>query len=97
MVIASALVGCLLCWQPARARILLKPKGENALPLRTKALKADVTIEGQFATTELELTFANESGRRMEADLIYTLPEGAVARLPARRPDAGVPPPTASG
>jgi hypothetical protein len=65
--------------QPAWGRVLLKPKGRNATPLRTKALAAEVTVDRQFATTELELVFANESSRRLEADFIYTVPDGAVA------------------
>ena len=59
----------------ADAQILLKPTGGNALPLRTKALDADVTLDRQFATTKLTLLFQNETSDRIEADFIYTLPK----------------------
>lgn len=64
---------------PVSAKIMLKPKGESSYNLTTKAIKADVQITGQFVSTTQILTFQNESGYRMEADFIYTLPKGAVA------------------
>lgn len=63
---------------PASARVLLKPRGENAAPLRTKALKADVEIKNGFATTTLTMTFQNEVAQRIEADFIYTVAPDAV-------------------
>jgi len=41
--------------------VVLKPNGHNAYPLRTKALKADALIDGQFAATRLNFTFQNET------------------------------------
>jgi len=73
------LAGVALSSQPAGARFLLKPKGDMAMPLRVKSLKAQVTIDRQFATTNLEFIFMNESSRRIEADFIYTVPPGAIA------------------
>lgn len=60
------------------AQILLKPKGENAAPLRAKSLKADVKIRGAFAQTQLNYVFQNETSERVEADFIYTVPPHAV-------------------
>ena len=78
-VVFTAAVGLILLSEPAWGRILLKQSGEHARPLRAKAVRADVTVDRQFATTKLELTFANDSSSRIEADFIYTLPPGAVA------------------
>jgi len=64
---------------PATAKILLKPAGENAQPLRAKSLQAEVRIDRQFAVTQLEWTFLNETRQRLEADFLYTLPPDAVA------------------
>ena len=72
LVLASA---CL----PVDARVLLKPKGANAMPLFTRSISADVVIDGQFATTTLTLVFQNDCSDQIEADFIYTLPPGAVA------------------
>lgn len=79
----------LLCWmtlllvmgsasRPAGAQIQLKPGGHNAAPLRVKALNADVDIHGQFATTQMAVTFQNELPYQSEADFLYRLPSGAV-------------------
>ena len=62
----------------ARANLVLKPRGENALPLRAKELKANVVIEGQFATTQVWWTFQNELAERTEADFLYSAPPGSV-------------------
>jgi hypothetical protein len=48
------------------------------MPLRMKAVKADVAIRGQFASTDMEMIFQNETQQRIEADFIYTVPDGAV-------------------
>ena len=77
--VCMTLAGVALSSQPAGARFLLKPKGDMAMPLRVKSLKAQVTIDRQFATTNLEFIFMNESSRRIEADFIYTVPPGAIA------------------
>ncbi|HEX8551836.1 MAG TPA: VIT domain-containing protein [Abditibacteriaceae bacterium] len=68
----------LFCVLPANARILLKPKGGGAMPLRLKALDASVEIERQFATTVTQMTFQNEVQDRIEADFIYTVPPNSV-------------------
>ncbi|MDQ3815980.1 MAG: hypothetical protein M3347_18885, partial [Armatimonadota bacterium] len=75
--LAVVVVVLCLTW-PAFATVLLQPTGDDAIPLRTKSLNAHVTIERQFATTDLEMTFQNETRNRVEADFIYTVPPGAV-------------------
>lgn len=60
------------------ADVVLKPNGQNSFPLRTKALKAEAIIDGQFAATRLNFTFQNETYDRIEADFIYTLPPDTV-------------------
>jgi hypothetical protein len=74
----AVLASMVLLASPASAQVLLKPNGQNAMPLRTKAVKADVHIRGQFASTNMETTFQNETLQRIEADFIYTVPDGAV-------------------
>jgi hypothetical protein len=75
----AALTIWLLCFslQPARGQILLKPKGENAAPLRIKSLDARVAIRGQFAQSVLTYVFQNETAERIEADFLYTVPPHA--------------------
>ena len=79
----------------AAAQVALKPTGQNALPLRAKSITATVRVQkSRFATTDLELVFANELGNRVEADFLYTVPDGAAVsdfayfygkeRVPAR-------------
>lgn len=63
----------------AHAQVLLKPVGGASMPLRLKSLTADVKIEGQFASTNLQLVFYNESSRSMEAEFVYGLPDMASA------------------
>src|SRR5262249_48947588 len=52
----------------------------SALPPRPKSLTADVTIDRQFATTKLVLTFEipMETFRQVEAEFIYTLRPGTL-------------------
>ena len=64
---------------PADGRALLKPRGAESMSLFTRSISADVSIEGQFATTTLTLVFQNDCSGQTEADFIYTLPSGAVA------------------
>lgn len=59
---------------PLRAQVVLKPNGQNAVPLRVKSLSVDTHIDRQFATSKLTLNFQNETGQRIEADFLYTLP-----------------------
>jgi Ca-activated chloride channel homolog len=83
---------CLAVW--ASAQVVLKPTGSGAMPLRTKALKARTDVRGGFATTQLELTFANATQDRVEADFIYVTKPGTLVtdfayyygdeRVPAR-------------
>ncbi|MGC4047470.1 MAG: VIT domain-containing protein [Armatimonas sp.] len=76
----TLLVALVLLLSPrAFAQALLKPTGTNAAPLILKALDADVRIAGPVATTTLNLRFANPHSNRIEADFVYTLPEGGVA------------------
>lgn len=77
------MLGLLACALALGARrcdavVLLKTGKANAAPLRMKALKADVAIAGQFASTEMTMTFQNETSERTEADFILTVPPGAV-------------------
>ncbi|MBC8143472.1 MAG: hypothetical protein H7Y38_18745, partial [Armatimonadetes bacterium] len=91
----TTIVALAVCGRWAAAQVALKPTGENALPLRAKSVAATVLVkQTRFATTDLELVFANELGNRVEADFMYTVPEGAVVtdfayffgaeRVPAR-------------
>jgi hypothetical protein len=69
----------LLAARPVQGDVALKPRGQNAAPLRMKRLEADAVLEkGRFATTNLDLVFQNTVHDRIEADFIYTVPEGAV-------------------
>lgn len=63
---------------PARAGALLKLKGQGAAPIRMKALKADIEIDGPFARTTQLMTFQNEASDRVEADFIFQAPPGAI-------------------
>ncbi len=63
-----------ICSISASAQVLLKPSGQGAAPLATKAIVADVEIKGQFASTTLNLTFQNQVHGQVEADFFYTLP-----------------------
>ncbi len=64
----------LFCAMDARTQVTLKPNGRNAVPLRAKAIQANIAIEGQYAVNKLALVFQNETSERIEADFIYTLP-----------------------
>ena len=68
------------CFLPmmARADFVLKPSGQNAIPLRRKTLDIDATIRGGVASTTQTMTFANETQQRTEADFILTAPKGAI-------------------
>lgn len=72
--ILFAFIAILAAVPPLSAQVVLKPNGQNAVPLRTKAIRADVAIHRQFADTLLTLTFQNQTYDRIEADFIYTLP-----------------------
>jgi hypothetical protein len=74
----ALLASVALSRSPASGQVLLKPNGQMAAPLLTRAVAADVTLDGQFATTRLKLTFQNETQDRIEADFIYTLPPDTV-------------------
>ena len=62
-----------------QANVVLKPKGQSGVQLRIKRIEGRVQIRGQFAETTSVMTFANETSRRIEADFLSTLPEGATA------------------
>ncbi|MBV9864519.1 MAG: hypothetical protein JO316_04165 [Abitibacteriaceae bacterium] len=65
--------------RPAQATILLKPSGQNSLPLRTKVMDADVTINHDFASTRLIMTFQNEyKNWKPEVEFLYTAPPNSV-------------------
>ena len=90
--LTTLVISCLTL--PASAQIQLKPGGHDATPLRVRALHADVQIKGQFATTQMAVTFQNEIPYQTEADFLYRLPSGAIVtdfayyfgdeRVPAR-------------
>lgn len=67
-----------VCPDVVQARVWLKPKNSAAAPLRIKALRAEVLIEKQFATTRNVMTFQNETSERIEADFFYTVPDDSV-------------------
>ncbi len=62
----------------ARGQALLKIQGSSFAPIQQKTLDAHVTIDGPVATTELKMSFFNPAHAQVEADFLYTLPEGAV-------------------
>ena len=74
----TTLVVLLATVWPAQAQIQLKTGGRGATPLRVKALHADVQVKGQFAATQMAVTFQNEIPYQTEADFLYRLPGGAV-------------------
>ena len=78
LLLTVAAVAVTLMAPPAPAQGLLKPRGQGTLQLRAKSVQADVAITGQFATTELNLVYQNETYRRVEADFMYALPEDTV-------------------
>lgn len=78
-VIVVVLGALVLGAQSASASMMLKPKGAQSQPLRLKRIQANVEIERQFALTKTVMTFQNEVSDRIEADFIYTLPQGSVA------------------
>jgi Ca-activated chloride channel homolog len=49
-------------------------------PVRVAGVAADVTIVERIATTSLEVTLENPSGRPQEAELVIPVPDGAVVR-----------------
>lgn len=77
LVRAASLLGLILAVSSVQAQILLKPAGYEMEPLHQKSLNAEVKITGQFATTKMTHIFANPTRSRVEAEFVYTLPEGA--------------------
>jgi len=73
--IVIGLLGTVLSVQ---AQIVLKPNGQNAAPLRMKAISAEAIVEGAVAATRQTLIFQNETSEQIEADFIYTLPLNTV-------------------
>jgi hypothetical protein len=71
-------LGLLCGMADGRAAMVLKPNGQQAAPLRMKAVDADVTIAHGVAVTRATVTFANEAADRVEADFIATVPPRAV-------------------
>jgi len=79
---AAALLASLLTLgfpSPCLSGAVLKAKGADAMPIYTRSITARAEITGQFASTTLEIVYANESRDQIEADFIYALPPGAVA------------------
>lgn len=62
----------------APSQIVLKPSGEPGVKLRIRSLKADATIRGQVAKTDITLTFQNPTEGNEEAEFIYALPPDTV-------------------
>lgn len=63
---------------PAMAGMVLQPVDGSGNRLQPNRLTARVNVQGQFAETRMTWEFANNTGGRIEADFLYTLPEGAV-------------------
>ena len=91
----TTLVALTIWGRVAAAQVVLKPTGQNGVPLRAKSLTATVLVEKtRFATCDLDIVFANDIASRVEADFLYTVPDGAVVtnfayfygkeRVPAR-------------
>src|SRR4028119_629781 len=79
-VVRLALLCCvfLMCVEASQADFLLKPSGQNAVPLRRKALQVNAVLSGGLASVTQTMTFANESSQRTEADFILSVPDGTV-------------------
>jgi hypothetical protein len=58
---------------------VLKPNGEDAVPLRLKSLDARVTIDGPVATSTWTYIYEHGQSRRFEADFLYKLGEKQLA------------------
>jgi len=55
----------------------LPPPVPNALPFRITSSKVDVRIDENIATTSMEQSFLNQSGRDLEVRVMIPLPAGA--------------------
>ena len=65
--------------QLCHAGAVLKPNGDDAMPVFTRSVDVKADISGQFASTTMVMVFQNESDTDIEADFIYALQPGAVA------------------
>ncbi|MCX6344871.1 MAG: VIT domain-containing protein [Armatimonadetes bacterium] len=77
--VISIVICMLLGSNAALAKALLKPAGNQYMPIYCKSASADVRITGQFATTTLTLVYQHGSENDTEAEFVYELPDGAVA------------------
>ncbi|RYG65933.1 hypothetical protein EON80_16375, partial [bacterium] len=62
----------------AHAAALLKPTSGPTQALRPKALDIKTRVDGAWAQTTVTTLYARNSKQQIEADLLYTAPEGAV-------------------
>jgi hypothetical protein len=62
----------------AHAAALLKPTSGPTQALRPKALDIKTRVDGAWAQTTVTTVYARNSKQQIEADLLYTAPEGAV-------------------
>jgi hypothetical protein len=74
LIVASVATLCL-----ASAQIVMKPKGDGGQRMVMKSLKVNSVVEGQVASTEMEVVFNNPFQSRVEAEFIYSLKPDMIA------------------
>ncbi|MEM9491088.1 MAG: VIT domain-containing protein, partial [Myxococcota bacterium] len=65
--------------RPMPPPALMVRVADRSTPLQLTEVKAEVTVVGHLAETEMTMTFYNPNRRVMEGDLYFPLPQG-VAR-----------------
>ena len=79
LLLALALTG-LAGPAPVRADGLLIPTDRSLPPLALMSQRVTVEIDGQVATTTVEQSYRNSTGRDLEAEYLFPLPPGASVR-----------------
>lgn len=70
----------LLVGSSARATGLLIPTEKKLPPLALVDQKVSISIDDQVATTRIEQSFRNHTGRELEATYLFPVPKGASVR-----------------
>ena len=63
---------------PSGASALLKPTSGETQALQAKSLDVSAQLHGAFATTTVTTIYANPNSQRIEADFVYSAPQGSV-------------------
>jgi tetratricopeptide (TPR) repeat protein len=70
-------VGLITCFTVARAQMpVLKVDDKETTDVYLKSLKIEVKVVGNIASTTMEMVFSNKTGRILEGELVFPLPEG---------------------